>query len=110
MRTRALIALLATLATLATASVAAAITVQGTVTAGTTLTATGVGSPSFNLTLNGVDQICGDFRICNESGDLLRDMRDELLFAMVVPDQENFCNGKKNFQFLGAAKKCDLVH
>jgi hypothetical protein len=56
MRTRLLIALLATLATLATASVAAAITVQGTVNAGTTLTATGVGSPTFNLTLNGVDQ------------------------------------------------------
>jgi WxL domain surface cell wall-binding len=56
MRKRALIALLATVATLATASVAAAITVQGTVTAGTTLTATGVGSPTFNLTLNGVDQ------------------------------------------------------
>jgi hypothetical protein len=56
MRTQALIALFATVATLATASVAAAITVQGTVTAGTTLTATGVGSPSFTLTLNGVDQ------------------------------------------------------
>jgi hypothetical protein len=56
MRTRALIALLTTLATLATASVAAAITVQGTVNAGSTLTATGVGSPTFNLTLNGVDQ------------------------------------------------------
>jgi hypothetical protein len=56
MRTRLLIALLATLATLATASVAAAITVQGTVNTGTTLTATGVGSPAFNLTLNGLDQ------------------------------------------------------
>jgi hypothetical protein len=56
MRKQLLIALLATLATLAAASVAAAITVQGTVTAGTTLTATGVGSPAFNLTLNGVDQ------------------------------------------------------
>lgn len=56
MRKRALIALFVTLATLATASVAAAITVQGTVTAGVTLTATGVGSPTFNLTLNGVDQ------------------------------------------------------
>jgi hypothetical protein len=56
MRQRAFIALLTTLATLATASVAAAITVQGTVTAGVTLTATGVGSPTFNLTLNGADQ------------------------------------------------------
>ena len=56
MRKSALIALFATLAALATASVAAAITVQGTVTAGVTLTATGVGSPTFNLTLNGVDQ------------------------------------------------------
>jgi hypothetical protein len=56
MRNRALIALLAALVALATASVAAAITVQGTVTAGVTLTATGVGSPTFNLTLNGVDQ------------------------------------------------------
>jgi hypothetical protein len=56
MRTRLLITLLATLAALATASVAAAITVQGTVNAGSTLTATGVGSPTFNLTLNGVDQ------------------------------------------------------
>ncbi|HEX4680572.1 MAG TPA: hypothetical protein VH210_15335 [Gaiellaceae bacterium] len=56
MRKRALIALLATLATLATASAAVAITVQGTVTAGTTLTATGVGSPSFALTLDGLDQ------------------------------------------------------
>ena len=56
MRTRLLIALLATLAALATATVAAAITVQGTVNAGSALTATGVGSPSFNLTLNGLDQ------------------------------------------------------
>jgi hypothetical protein len=56
MRTRLLIALLTTLAALATATVAAAITVQGTVNAGSTLTATGVGSPTFNLTLNGVDQ------------------------------------------------------
>jgi hypothetical protein len=59
MRTRALIALLAALATLAivaTASVAAPITVQGTVNAGTTFTATSVGNPTFNLTLNGVDQ------------------------------------------------------
>jgi hypothetical protein len=56
MRKQLLIALLTTLATLATASVAAAITVQGTVTAGTTLTATGVGSPTFNLTLDGLDQ------------------------------------------------------
>jgi hypothetical protein len=56
MRKRAIIALLASLAALATASVAAAITVQGTVTAGATLTATGVGTPTFALTLNGVDQ------------------------------------------------------
>jgi hypothetical protein len=57
MRRRPFIALLAALAALATASsVAAAITVQGTVNAGVTLTATGVGSPTFNLTLNGVDQ------------------------------------------------------
>src|SRR5438445_4154902 len=56
MRTRLLIALLAARATCPPASVAAAITVQGTVNAGTTLTATGVGSPTFNLTLNGVDQ------------------------------------------------------
>ena len=56
MRKRAVITLFVTLASLATASVAAAITVQGTVTAGVTLTATGVGSPTFNLTLNGVDQ------------------------------------------------------
>jgi len=56
MRNRLLIALFATLATLATATAAAAITVQGTVNAGSTLTATGVGSPTFNLTLNGVDQ------------------------------------------------------
>ena len=53
MRTRLLIALFATLAM---ASAAAAITVQGTVNAGSTLTATGVGSPTFNPTLNGVDQ------------------------------------------------------
>jgi hypothetical protein len=51
-----LIALLVAFVALATASAAAAITVQGTVTAGSTLTATGVGSPTFNLTLNGVDQ------------------------------------------------------
>jgi hypothetical protein len=56
MRTRLLIALFAMLATLALATAAAAITVQGTVNAGSTLTATGVGSPTFNLTLNGVDQ------------------------------------------------------
>ena len=56
MRKRAFITLFVTLASLATASVAAAITVQGTVTAGVTLTATGVGSPTFSLTLNGVDQ------------------------------------------------------
>jgi hypothetical protein len=56
MRKRALIALLATLATLATGSVATAITVQGTVSAGSTFTATAVGSPTFSLTLNGVDQ------------------------------------------------------
>jgi hypothetical protein len=56
MRKRALIALLATLAALATASVAGAITVQGTVNAGSTFTATSVGNPSFNLTLNGLDQ------------------------------------------------------
>jgi hypothetical protein len=56
MRKPVLIALLFALAALATASVASAITVQGTVTAGTTLTATGVGSPTFSLTLNGADQ------------------------------------------------------
>src|SRR6476620_2946596 len=56
MRTRLLIALFATLATLALATTAAAITVQGTVNAGSTLTATGVGSPTFNLTLNGLAQ------------------------------------------------------
>ena len=56
MRTRLLIALFSMLATLALATAAAAITVQGTVNAGSTLTATGVGSPTFNLTLNGVDQ------------------------------------------------------
>jgi hypothetical protein len=56
MRKRALIALFTALATLATASVAAAITVNGTVTAGVTLTTTGVGSPTFALTLTGVDQ------------------------------------------------------
>ena len=56
MRTRLLIALFAMLSTLAVATTAAAITVQGTVNAGSTLTATGVGSPTFNLTLNGVDQ------------------------------------------------------
>ena len=57
MHKRPLIALLTALAALAATSVAvAAITVQGTVNAGSTLTATGVGSPSFNLTLNGVDQ------------------------------------------------------
>ena len=51
-----LIALLFTLAALATASVAAAITINGTVTAGVTLTATSTNAPSFSLTLNGVDQ------------------------------------------------------
>ncbi|MDX6451514.1 MAG: hypothetical protein QOH16_1563 [Gaiellaceae bacterium] len=56
MRRHLLIALLATLATLATASVAEAIIVNGTVTGGATLTATSVGSPTFNLTLNGADQ------------------------------------------------------
>jgi hypothetical protein len=56
MHRRALIALLALFATLATASVAAAISVSGAVTAGTTLTATSVGNPTFALTLNGVDQ------------------------------------------------------
>ena len=56
MRRRPLIALLTTLAALATASVAGAITINGTVTAGATLTATSTNTPSFNLTLNGVDQ------------------------------------------------------
>ena len=56
MRRSLLIALLAALATLGTASVATAITVSGTVTAGATLTATSTGNPSFALTLNGVDQ------------------------------------------------------
>lgn len=56
MRNRALIAVLATIVALATASVAAAITVSGTIAAGTTLTATSVGNPTFNLTLNGLDQ------------------------------------------------------
>jgi WxL domain surface cell wall-binding len=56
MRKQALIALLVSLAALATASVAAAITVQGAVTAGTTLSATGVGAPTFALTLDGLDQ------------------------------------------------------
>lgn len=57
MHKRPLIALLVALVALAATSAAvAAITVQGTVNAGSTLTATGVGSPSFNLTLNGVDQ------------------------------------------------------
>ncbi|HXK12977.1 MAG TPA: hypothetical protein VNH45_00425 [Gaiellaceae bacterium] len=53
---RPLIALLTTLAALATASVAGAITINGTVTAGATLTATSTNTPSFSLTLNGVDQ------------------------------------------------------
>ncbi len=60
--------------------------------------------------LNGIDQSCGDFRICNESGHLLRDTRRQLLLAMLVPDQEDFCNGKENSEFSGAAKKRELVH
>src|SRR3954467_6041813 len=43
-------------AALAAAARAATITVNGTVTAGTTLSVAANGTPSFNLTLNGVDQ------------------------------------------------------
>ena len=56
MRKPLLIALLSALAALTTVSAASAITVQGTVTGGAALTAVGVGSPSFSLTLNGADQ------------------------------------------------------
>ena len=41
---------------LAASAGAANVTVDGTVTAGTTLSVAGNGTPSFNLTLNGVDQ------------------------------------------------------
>src|SRR3954467_2743066 len=43
-------------AALAAAARAATITVNGTITAGATLSVAGNGAPSFNLTLNGVDQ------------------------------------------------------
>jgi hypothetical protein len=55
-RRRPVIALLVALAAAAAALPAAAITINGTVTAGTTLTATSTNTPSFNVTLNGVDQ------------------------------------------------------
>jgi WxL domain surface cell wall-binding len=43
-------------AVLAVSASAATVTVSGTVTAGTTLSVAGAGTPSFNLTLNGLDQ------------------------------------------------------
>jgi hypothetical protein len=56
MRTRVLITVLAALSAAAVAVPAWAITVNGTVTAGVTLTGTSTNAPSFSLTLNGVDQ------------------------------------------------------
>jgi hypothetical protein len=56
MRNRALITACFLVLACAVALPAGAIVVNGTVTAGTTLTGTGVGSPSFAITLNGVDQ------------------------------------------------------
>jgi putative surface cell wall-binding protein len=57
MRNLALIlACCAACAVLVASAQAAAITVNGTVTAGSTLSLAGNGTPSFNLTLNGVDQ------------------------------------------------------
>src|SRR3954451_7100706 len=43
-------------AVLASSAAAAAVTLNGTVTAGSTLSVAPNGTPSFNLTLNGVDQ------------------------------------------------------
>src|SRR5437763_1654207 len=57
MPTRRLISTMCTAAMLVAASAqAATVTVNGTVTAGTTLAVAANGTPSFNLTLNGTDQ------------------------------------------------------
>ena len=57
MRTSILITVLCAASALLVASArAAAVTVNGTVTAGATLSVAANGTPSFNLTLNGVDQ------------------------------------------------------
>lgn len=54
MRTSILVALLC--AALGATAASAAVTVSATVAAGTTLSVNGTGSPTFSLTLNGVDQ------------------------------------------------------
>ena len=59
MRRTLVIGILSVVAALAAAAVARAITINATVTGGATLSVAGNGSPTFNLTLNGVDQTAG---------------------------------------------------